>query len=249
MGWRLRCTKIIFATNIRAKEKYSFEVILHHLEIQEIVMTNKFASTSQPHIAIFHVDSIPANTFADFTQLISCDELNLQIESHEESGPYAALEWLLPTAVIVYISKSYFDGFLKEMGKDHYNLLKAGFKKLSEKVIGPSAPKITLLGSSGKISKEQLYSPVFSVLAEIDSEIKFKLLISIDSSQEEYEQGIQAFLAFLYDFHLYKLDSGMIEILNSAQVINGVILLAFNQETKAIEVIDPISKRFPPNEA
>lgn len=201
----------------------------------------------QPHIVIIHLDSIPANSFAGFTQTVLSEKLNLQVESRENGEPFAALEWLLPTAVIVYISKSYFDGFLKEMGKDHYNLLKAGFKKLREKVAGSTAPKITLFGSSGKISKEQPYSLVFSILAEADSRIRFKLLIQTHASKQEYEQSVEAFLDFLYAFHAHALDSKTIEALNAARVVSGTLLLVFNHETKLIEPVDPIPKRVPTN--
>ncbi len=203
----------------------------------------------QPHIALIHTESVPSEVFSGFTQVISCEGLDLQIKSRKNGGPFAALEWLLPTAVIVYISKSYFDGFLKEMGKDHYNLLKQGFQKLREKVIGPSAPTITLFGSSGKITKEQPYSLVFSVLAEAEPGLRFKLLIQTNVSEDEYEEILGAFLEFLSAFHARSLDAQTIERLVAARVVGDTLLLAFNQDAKAIEPIDPVQKRGAPNES
>ena len=203
----------------------------------------------KPHIAILHVKSVPADAFNDFTQTISSENLDFQVESREDGGPFAALEWLLPTAIIVYISKSYFDGFLKEMGKDHYNLLKMGLGKLRKWAVGPSAPKVTLLGSSGKITKEQPYSLVFSALAEADSGITFKLLIQTGISEQEYEDSVKAFLDFLFAFHAGTLNANTLESLSSTRVVSGTLLVAFNHTTKVIEPIDPIPKRLPPNVA
>lgn len=200
-------------------------------------------------IAVIHLDSIPAELFAGFTESISSEKLNLQVQSRENGGAFAALEWLLPTAVIVYIGKSYFDGFLKEMGKDHYGLLKAGLKKLQAKLFGPSAPQITLFGSSEKISKERPYSLIFSVLAEAESGITFKLLVHTDVSEEEYEETIAAFLEFLASFHAHTLDAPIIESLKTSRVVGRTLLLAFNREAKAIEPVDPVPKRGSPNEA
>ena len=73
---------------------------------------------NRPQLAIFHTTSIPEDVFAEFLRIVTAETLDLQVQSREEDGPFAALEWLVPTAVIVYIGKSYFDGFLKEMGKD-----------------------------------------------------------------------------------------------------------------------------------
>ena len=135
------------------------------------------------------------------------------------------------------------------MGKDHYNLLKSGFKKLREKVTGPSAPKITLIGSSGKIKKEQQYSLVFSVLAEADSTINFKLLIQTNVSEKEFGEILEAFLEFLSAFHARTLDSKMIASLDSSRVVSGTLLLAYNHKTKTIEPVDPIPKQVTSNEA
>lgn len=204
---------------------------------------------SQPHIAIFHTNSIPTEVFAEFMQTVSTNKLNLQVDSREDGGAFAALEWLLPTAVIVYLSKSYFDGFLKEMGKDHYTLLKAGLKTLQKRLLGPSAPKISLVGSAGKISKDQPYSLVYSILADGDAGFRFKLLIQTGVSESEYEEILEAFLKFLAYFHAHTLESKCVESLNSSRVVGRMLLLAFNHETKVIEPVDPIPKRIPRNEA
>jgi len=201
---------------------------------------------STPHIAIIHINSFPAEMFSDFRKKISAENLNFQIDSREESGPFGALEWLIPTAVIVYLGKSYFDSFLKEMGKDHYNLLKAGLKGLHDKVLGPSAPKVTLVSTAGKTSKDQPYSLVYSILAESDAGFTFKLLIQTEATEQEYEEILDAFLAFLVSFHAHSLESEAKEQLREARIVSRTLLLAFNKETKAIEPIDPIQKNLPP---
>lgn len=197
----------------------------------------------RPHLAIIHVDSIPPDVFAEFKDTVSAEGLKLRIDSREGGGVYATLEWLLPTAVIAYISKPYFDGFLTEMGKDHYNLLKLGLKKLRHKVFGESAPNMVLVGSKGKISNEQPYSLVFSVVAEAEPHLSFKLLIQKDASEQEYEVILEAFLNFLTAFHSRSLDDVTIERFQQSKVVGSTLLFAFNRETKTLETLDPIPKR------
>lgn len=197
--------------------------------------------TTSPHIAIVHVDSIPEEIFSEFMRTISTERLKLDIESREGGGIYAGLEWLIPAAVVVYIGKSYFDGFLKEMGKDHYSLLKAGLKALRQKLLGSAAPQITVVSSAGKTSPNQPYSLAYSIMAEGNGSLRFKLLIQREISEHGYNEMFSAFLGFLEAYHSHALETEFSANLEALRASGGIILLAFNVETKALEVIDPIS--------
>lgn len=204
--------------------------------------------TTPRQIAISHIDSIPAEVFSDFVRAISSERLKLDIESREDGGIYAGLEWLIPTAVIIYIGKSYFDGFLKEMGKDHYNLLKAGLKALRVKLLGQTAPQIAAVSSSGKATPNQPYSLVYSIMAEGNDGLRFKLLLQREVSEVEYDEILNAFLGFLEAYHSHALEAEFAAKLDAPRASWSVVLLAFNLETKALEVMDPVPRR-PKNEA
>ena len=87
-------------------------------------------SDMSPAIGLSYTTRISPDIFTEFECLVAAEGLDLHVEQRDEDGPFAAFEWLVPTAVVVLIGKAYFDGFLKEMGKDHYALLKAGLKSL-----------------------------------------------------------------------------------------------------------------------
>lgn len=199
--------------------------------------------TIPSQIAIIHIDSIPEEIFSDFVRTISTERLRIDIESRENGGTYAGLEWLIPTAVIIYIGKSYFDGFLKEMGKDHYNLLKAGFRALREKLLGPSAPQMAVVSSAGKTTTDQPYSLVYSIMAEGNGSLRFKLLLQREVSELEYDEILNAFLEFLETYHSHAPEAKFAANLEAPRASGGVVLLAFNLETKALEVVDPIPQR------
>lgn len=195
-----------------------------------------------PQIAISHIKNIQAEAFDEFLAAVSTENLDIRIEPREEGGPYAGLEWLIPTAVIVYIAKSYFDTFLKEMGRDHYNFLKKGLKTLRAKVLGPSSPKMAVVSSKGKNSRNQPYSLTYSIMAEADRGQRFKLLIPNDVSERDYEEMIDAFLSFLEAYHSHTLDPHMIGKLNDSRIVGHTLLLVFNLDTKSIEPIDPAAR-------
>lgn len=196
-----------------------------------------------PAIAVSYTSRIPAGTFAEFKRLVAADGLDLQFEQRKEDGPFAALEWLIPTAAMVFISKAYFDGFLKEMGKDHYALLKAGLKLLYVKLLGPEAPNITVVSAGGKTRPDQPYSLLYSILAEACSGYRFKLLLRRSASQQEYEATIEAFLGFVEAYHEGTLDSVSVAEIAGTRVVGRTILLAYDPAAKRICVVDPLPGR------
>jgi len=198
--------------------------------------------TAARQIAISHINSISEETFSDFVRAISAERLKLDIESRDGGGIYAGLEWLIPTAVVVYIGKSYFDGFLKEMGKDHYALLKAGLKVLRVKLLGPEAPQMAVVSSAGKVKPNQPYSLVYSIMAEGNGNLRFKLLLQREASELEYNEIINAFLGFLEAYHSDVSEAEFIANLEAPRASGGVVLLALNLETKTLEIIDPIPR-------
>lgn len=194
------------------------------------------------HLAVIHVNWVSPETFNDLVQTVSNDDLQLLVEERE-NGVYAGIEWLLPTAVIVYISKSYFDGFLKEMGKDHYAVLKQGVKALWGKMLGPSAPEPSVISSQGKVSKEQQYSLVYSIMAETGTGHRIKLLLPRGLSQKEYEATVEGFLGFLEKFHAKELDASTQEQMNSVRSVGGVVPVVYDTSRKSIRALDPLADR------
>jgi hypothetical protein len=153
-----------------------------------------------PIMGLSYTTRISPDTFAEFERLVVAEGLGLDIEQRDEDGPFASFEWLIPTAVVLFIGKAYFDGFLKEMGKDHYALLKTGLKSLYSRLLGPNSPKVAIV-SAGKISTNQPYSLIFSIFAEADEGARFKLLLPHSASETEYEATVEAFLTFLEGYY------------------------------------------------
>ena len=94
--------------------------------------------TDKPQILISYDENVPDLIVDDIENLIKNDNLTLLVEKSSTLGIQAGVEWLLPTAVAVFITKSYFDAFLKEMGKDHYHLLKKGVNTVWQKLFSPT---------------------------------------------------------------------------------------------------------------
>jgi len=193
-----------------------------------------------PKLALVHLNRIPAETFFEFQHVVDVQGVNLHLEEREDPGPYASVEWLIPTAVFIFVGKAYFDGFLKEMGKDHYALLKLGIKSLHSRLLGPQAPKLITISTVGKTRADRPYSLLYSLVAEGEGGSRFKLLLRHSSTQEEYDEEIDAFLSFLEGYHAADLPSDLIVELEQTRVLGQTILLAYNSSLQRVQPVDPL---------
>jgi hypothetical protein len=195
-----------------------------------------------PMLALSYSRPVRAEVFAELKALLATAGTPIEIEERDELGPQAGLEWLLPTAVILFIGKAYFEGFLKEMGKEHYDLLKQGLKSLYERLVGAEAPLVTIVSSAGKTRATTQYSLVFSLLAEAADGLRFKLLIRQGATQEDYEAAVAAFIDFLEAFHAKTLSPQVINELSRVRVIGRTLLLAYSAEHNRVVPVDPLEE-------
>ncbi len=192
-----------------------------------------------PHIQLVYEDDIDDNIFVDFIEIVSSENLSLEKIPREKGGPFAGMEWLMPTVIIAYIAKPYFDGFLKEMGKDHYQALKKGFIAIWSKVIGKNAPKIVLVtgnSSPNKVKQDNPYSFYFSIVADAKDNKQFKLLIDTNCNLEEYKKIINTFLDFLEKYHNNSLDSNFEEDIHQKS-ISRTILVSYEKNINQLKFI------------
>lgn len=73
---------------------------------------------------------IGKDEFDDLKISLSDLGYDIEVSEHSSSGPYASLDWLIPTGIGLLIAKPYFETFLKKAAEDHYLLLKEAFKKI-----------------------------------------------------------------------------------------------------------------------
>jgi hypothetical protein len=196
-----------------------------------------------PAIIVSYTTGIAPDTFTEFERSVAAEGLDLQLEQRDEDGPYAGLEWLVPTAVVLFVGKAYFDGFLKEMGKDHYALLKAGVKSLYAKLVGPQATQVVIVSTRGKASSEQPFSLLYSILAEADGGARFKLLLQRGATRDEYEATVEAFFQFVDAYHSGTLSSEAKAELQNAKVVSKTILMTYDAAAQRLQVVDPLPPR------
>lgn len=173
----------------------------------------------------------------EFRDTVAAEGLALHLETTPSTRAMAGVEWLMPTAIMLFVAKSYIDGFLGEAGRDHYNALKNGVKQVINRV---GRVAVTRIGSTGKADGPvQSYSPVFSIWLQRDDQTRFKFLIPANLSPEEIEVALECFFNFLDGWYAGRLAVSERARFEDATPIARTVLLAYSSETGRIEVIDP----------
>jgi len=126
------------------------------------------------HIVISYVDELPVSWLDEFQEDLKHHDLNVMVKSRPNSV-FASLEWTLPTLVIAYLTKPYFDGFLKEAGKNHYQILKTGIGKLLKRLYGTNPEE-----------RSARYSMMFSIVVPIHAGQSLKFVFPEGVTHEEY---------------------------------------------------------------
>lgn len=199
----------------------------------------------QLHIGLLHEDQIPEVFFQEFEESITAPGLIFKRETRPSGVPFAGIEWLMPTVVLAYVAKPYFESFLKEMGKDHYDLLKKGFNKLYERFAGPRAPDVKIVATQGKSSKDQPYSLFFSVVAEAPDGVRLKLLIPRPIEQTEYEIAISRFLDLVQSTYGGDVTEDVAKTFKDAPITSGTVLVTYEAATGKLVPVDPFAGRRP----
>ncbi|SFQ80219.1 hypothetical protein [Hymenobacter arizonensis] len=110
---------------------------------------------------------------------------------------HASIEWVLMTGVVAWVSKSYFESFLQEAGKDHYQLLSNWLKGLVGKSRILKSRTITASQSTEKIQSGYRQSKVISVMMQLKNGQTVKVLFDDQLSQQEWEEAVEQMISLV----------------------------------------------------
>lgn len=192
----------------------------------------------KPTLAVVYQSGMPAAPFEEFADKVNGETLTVALEAREAQGPYAGIMWTMMTAGAVYIASNYFGGMLKELGKDHYLVLKGALAKLTEKTMELPRIEPVLFSSAGKVGQDDPFSMGFSVWAELPNDRRVKLLIPKTAVDVEYHKITDAFLDFVKRCH-EEGDGALEETGFELSHRSNPITVAFDSETGAIKWMDP----------
>ncbi len=193
----------------------------------------------KPDIGILHIDSLSSELFESFVNSVKKEQLSIIIQDRPGNTPYACPEWFIPAAVVAFVGKSYFDGFLKEMGKDHFYILKNHLSELTNKLMSKPRIEPIMMGSKGKLSTNNPFSNGLSIQSETNDGYALKLLLPKADGNTDYSMHIHHFMMFLSDYHNGIRDLSSIGSPDELSAIQGgFVFVHYNEESQQIEWVD-----------
>lgn len=188
-----------------------------------------------PDIVLSYPTEFPEKLIEQEFSCIHTDKLDLRI-FREDNGSFMAFEWLIPTAFGIYILKPYFDSFLSEAGKDHYNILKKGLKKIVEKGKFIKAKMVAATMSTHKLSKDYNQSLVVSLTIQTKNNKQIKLLFDNDLEKSDWDNAIDQILDFVIEhYESYPNDGLTKSIKEKSEKDYEIIYLIINPSSKELE--------------
>ena len=153
-------------------------------------------------LAVSRVSFVPSEITDEFADAVRKTGLEVA-EEEREPVPYASLEWLIPTAVVVFMLRidKYFEAFWSEAGKDHYQILRKALSKLVKRTTGPEKEvKLRYVASSEqKVSRKT--PPTLSVMSATRLESRISFVFEDETPPDQQEHSVDRMLALLQEHH------------------------------------------------
>lgn len=122
---------------------------------------------------------------------LRCAGVKVNTKVENRSGPFGSLDWLIPTAIGVYLMKPYVDGFLTKAGEDHYEaLINVIVNKIWPRIFGENKDwHREMVTMSGQI-KENAFSSSFSLSQPLTmGGIKFEVRLIFRKNSDKASMG------------------------------------------------------------
>lgn len=148
-------------------------------------------------LSIWIPHEFPDQIFDIYKNELNAPELKLDIRKTPPRGPYNMIEWAIPTLIGMYIFKTYFDTFLKEMAKEHYKILSGWLKKTANDSRSIKVTTVTAAESTQKINKSNTQSRVFSIKSTTNTGINITFLFDESLNNEQWASAIDKLLNIL----------------------------------------------------
>lgn len=196
-------------------------------------------------IELRYSTGVPNGYLDDFRRPFSDGRVRLSVQEFEPR-PHAALEWVIPTAVAVYIAKPFLDAIIKraadDFGDSVYPRIKGAIVDLARKLyIRQPPPSFVITNQGPKVPSADM---VFSICSETTTAHSIKFVFLKTYSDEQYDACVEQIFKILAKHHA-SIDgsdhlSRQIAVLPENR--RGHIYLAFDDDSGAWIVRDPIQE-------
>lgn len=186
------------------------------------------------HIDISYQEDVPVQIIQELVDAINRPGVIAQGRPRPV-GMFASMEWAVPTIIIAYLMRPYFEAFLAEAGKDHYLVLKRAFSKLFLKIYGNEPEK-----------RPHRRSMLFSIQSGMRDGRLVKAIFPEGVSHETYSVALTELLELLAEHHVSGSPDRLSEIIAPSSGWGGELYVEYSESVGNWILLDPkteIAKR------
>lgn len=149
------------------------------------------------HVLIELPENISDLHCQDLTKKMRNAGLSVVIQKNPTTRFFNSLEWMIPTTLVLWILKPYFESFLKEAGKDHYLLV----KRLINTIVNDARNEFRLFSWASKKAEDGKQSHAVSLILQTKSGQEIKLLFDENLKKEDWEEAIDHLLEYVIEHY------------------------------------------------
>ena len=179
------------------------------------------------HIGFSYQEGLPEQIARDFVDDVTGNGLNVRSKARP-AGIYANIEWAIPTFIVVYVLRPYFEAFLSEAGKDHYAALKRAFLRLLAKIYGKTPEE-----------RRKGRSLVFSIQSATRDGRSIKFVFPEGVSHETYEQIVGDLFDLLTEHYAEGGTDRLSEMVSISSGMGGALYVEYSVNEGEWVLLDP----------
>lgn len=200
--------------------------------------------TSPGHIVLVYPETFDPAPFDEFARAVRRPGLDLRLHPSEPRGPMAGIEWYLPTAIVLFLTQGFFNGFLGEMGKDFYASFRKGMTSLWKAFLSRDRQLILeIVATPGKIDPNKPYSHTFAIYAPTEDGSRIKFLFRDDCEREVFDSHVEAILSALEDYYSGSPHSLLRKYILMSHRREHTYLVRYNEQDQKLDMFNPLLER------
>lgn len=154
-------------------------------------------------IGISYVETFPNIIAEELCQDLERIGFKIEVERRRPEGPTVAVEWLLPTAFIVFLSHKFFGTLLQEAAKDLYPVLKEALLKVIKLTCGKNR-KITMrIVASAPMKTSSDTVAAFTIYAQLRINRSARFTFAEDLEERRHSAALDNLLSVIRDHYIY----------------------------------------------
>lgn len=183
-----------------------------------------------PHLGIIYSNQVEDSIIDSQINNFKDEDIIIHKEKTDDMV-FAAMEWAIPTLIAAYILHPYFSAFFSELGKDHYQKLKTGLKKLTMLLKDDKSTFVAAKESPHKLSPNYDQSILLSMIFQTRDNKQIKLLFNKNLSDADRENAIDKILSLLVEHYIMFPNDLISKEFTGHEIKKGDPLYVFVHET------------------